>query len=230
MSKSDKRSVLVIGDLHIPAVKEGYLEHCLEQQERYECGHVVFIGDVVNNGLIAYHEYDPDWSYSPAQEIEMAREQVAVWEKAFPKAHVMIGNHDALPYRKAKTAGIPRHMIKDPENIWNTKTWTWHQRFSTYHYDKVAYRHGDKGKGGQSNPAFLNAKENFCSMVQGHFHGLAGIEYMCNEEHLIFGMQVGTGMDWKAAEMDYGLKFNKKPMLSCGIVLEGRAYLELMKL
>ena len=224
------RSVLVIGDLHIPAELDGYLEHCVENYEAYDCGHVVFIGDIVNNGLIAYHEFDPDWPYSPAQEIELSRKRVKIWEDCFPNAHVMSGNHDWLPYRKAKTAGIPRYMMRDPEAIWETTSWTWHNRFDTYIYDDVAYRHGDKGKGGQNNPAFRNAKENFISMVQGHLHAQCGIEWYANEFQKVFGMQVGCGMDWQTMEMDYGQKFNQKPMISCGIVYEGKPYIEVMDL
>jgi hypothetical protein len=221
---------MVIGDLHCPCDLDSYLEFCLENYEAYECGHTVFIGDVANCGLISYHEFDPEWPYSPAQEIDITRERIAKWESAFPDAHVMTGNHDALPYRKAKTAGIPRSMIRDPEEIWETETWTWHPRFTTYFYDDVAYRHGDRGKGGQFNPAFKNAKELFVSLVQGHFHGQAGIEWYCNEYTKIFGMQVGSGMDWHRMEMDYGVKFNQKPMISCGIVHEGKPYVEVMDL
>ena len=227
---SNPRSVLVVGDLHCPTDLDEYLDFCIYNYEAYDCGHTIFIGDVVNNGLLSYHEHDPDWPYSPAQEIEITRERVARWEEAFPNADVMIGNHDALPYRKAKTAGIPRYMIKDPEAIWGTSSWTWHPRFSTFKYDEVMYRHGDKGKGGQNNPAFRNAKDNFVSLVQGHHHSQCGIEWFCNEYTKIFGMQVGAGMDWKVQEMDYGRKFNQKPMISCGIVYEGKPYLEVMDL
>lgn len=230
MPKKNPRSVFVVGDLHCPTDLDDYLDFCIENYKAYDCGHVVFIGDVVNNGLIAYHEHDPNWKYSPAQEIEIARKRVKRWHKAFPKAVVMTGNHDALPYRKAMTAGIPDFMIKRPAEIWETKGWDWKPRFDTYKYDNVAYRHGDKGKGGQNNPAFRNAKENFISMVQGHFHGQCGIEWYANEYQKVFGMQVGCGMDWEVQEMDYGRKFNQKPMVSCGIVYEGKPYLEVMDL
>ena len=34
-------------------------------------------------------------------------------------------------------------------------------------------------------------------------------------------MQVGCGIDVKAAAMDYGKKFNQKPILGCGVVVDG---------
>lgn len=229
-SKRNPNSVLVIGDLHIPTDLEDYLDFCLENAEAYECGKIIFIGDIVNNGLISYHEQDPDWIYSPMQEVEISREGVKRWNKAFPEAVVMTGNHDALPYRKAKSTGIPFHMIKDPASIWETTGWDWKPRFHTYTFDNVAYRHGDKGLGGQNNPAFRNAKQNFISMVQGHFHAQCGIEWYANEYSKVFGMQVGCGMDWECAEMDYGRKFNQKPMISLGVVYEGKPYIEVMDL
>ena len=51
----DINNVLVIGDLHEPFCLENYLEFCRIQQEKYNCGTVVFIGDVIDNHYSSYH-------------------------------------------------------------------------------------------------------------------------------------------------------------------------------
>ena len=52
--------VLIIGDLHCPFDLDGYLDHCTEIYERYDCDKVIFIGDVIDNHYSSYHETDPD--------------------------------------------------------------------------------------------------------------------------------------------------------------------------
>ena len=62
-------------------------------------------------------------------------------------------------------------------------------------------------------------------------HGQAGVQYFANSSQLIFGMNVGCGLDRDRASMDYGLKFNTKPVLGCGVVIDGKhAYFEPMLL
>ena len=51
-----KSCVLVIGDLHLPFVKDGYLEFCIWVYKKYNCTEVVFIGDILDNHASSYHE------------------------------------------------------------------------------------------------------------------------------------------------------------------------------
>jgi hypothetical protein len=43
-------------------------------------------------------------------------------------------------------------------------------------------------------------------------------------------MNVGCGVDVKHIAMDYGSNCLKKPIVSCGVVIDGHPYLELMDL
>lgn len=43
------RNVLVIGDLHAPFIKEGYLEFCKEIYIKHNCNEVVFMGGIVDS-------------------------------------------------------------------------------------------------------------------------------------------------------------------------------------
>jgi hypothetical protein len=88
--KGDPKNVLVIGDVHEPFSKEGYLEFCREMQEKYNCGTVVHIGDAVDNHAVSYHDSDPS-GRSAGDEWSLAKLRMKRWYHTFPKAKVCIG-------------------------------------------------------------------------------------------------------------------------------------------
>ncbi len=211
--------VLVIGDTHCPVMIDGYVDFLKDIKKKHKTDAVVHIGDVVDFGAISFHEKNPS-SPSPVDEYRLALSQVKRLYKAFPDAVVMTGNHDALPRRQARTVGVPVEMIRNYADIWETPRWDWRPRYAIHQIDGVLYAHGDRGRGGQ-NAAMANAKEHFSSWVQGHLHAQAGVTYFANENVIIFAMNVGCGIDRDAAAMDYGFKFNKKPIIGCGVVIDG---------
>jgi len=110
MREADTRNILVVGDLHIPFELDGYFDWCVEQYEKHNCNHVIFIGDILDNHAFSYHEADPD-GLSAGKELEQSIKQVKKWHDAFPNADVCIGNHDRLAARKSFTGGIPKAWI-----------------------------------------------------------------------------------------------------------------------
>jgi len=199
---------------------DNYVDFLVQVKKRHKTTRTVHIGDVADFAAISFHEKNPA-SPSPGDEYRQALEQVTTIKRAFPRAVVMTGNHDALPRRQARAVGIPAEMILSPAQIWSTPRWDWRPRFTTFDIDGVKYAHGDRGKGGQG-AALKNAKEAFASWVQGHRHSQAGVNYFANGEHLIFGLSVGCGLDRDSAAMDYGMKFSAKPIVGCGVVIDGR--------
>lgn len=209
--EGDKNNVLVIGDLHAPFILEGYLEFCREQQEKYNCGTIVFIGDIIDGNSWSYHEHDAD-GMSVKTEVNRSIEQLKEWYQVFPEATVLLGNHDLLVARKAKTAGLSQMFIRDLGDILQApKTWNFTHEFIK---DNVKYIHGSIGN------AIKRAKDERVSIVQGHLHTEAFIQYAVSEKDAIFGMQVGCGIDREAYAFEYAKPFPKKPVISCGIVLE----------
>ena len=202
--------VLVIGDLHEPFCLDGYLQHCINTYEIYNCNRVVFIGDVIDNHYSSYHESDPD-GYGAGEELELAIDKLSKWYKQFPCAEVMIGNHDRLIRRKAFSGGIPKAWIKDYPDVLKTPGWTFKERTVI---DNVQYVHGESGK------AIKKAKDDMMSTVQGHRHTELGIEFAVGLGFKIFGMAVGCGIDHETYAMAYGKNF-KKPAIGCGVVING---------
>lgn len=217
---NDASRVLVVGDLHFPFDKWGYLEFCIEIKERYNCNEVVFTGDIIDNHYTSFHETDPD-GMSANQELECALKKVDLWHRFFPEAKVCIGNHDLIPDRKRFTAGISSKWLKKIDEVLCTPNWDFKEE---HEIDNVLYTHGTGRK------ARNRAKDELISIVQGHYHSESYVEYFVGLERMIFAMQVACGIDRRAYAMAYGKHF-KKPHINCGVVIGGRtAILEYMEL
>lgn len=215
-SKSGK-NVLVIGDLHEPFCLDGYLKHCLETYDKYKCNEVVFIGDVIDLHASSYHETNPD-GYSAGEELRLAIQRISKWYRAFPKATVIIGNHDRIIMRKAQTAGLSKMWIKDYAEVLGTPGWIF---TDSIEIDDVLYIHGEGGT------ARSRARRDLQSIVQGHLHSQAYIEWIVGAKFRIFGMQTGCGVDHKSYAMAYG-KEGPKPAIACGVILQGEIPINIM--
>lgn len=188
--------------------------------KQYRCNKVVHIGDAVDNAAISYHEKNPSLS-SAEEEFYKAKIQLAKLYSLFPKVTWLTGNHDALTQRQATTVGLPAEVLKPLPELWGVPKWVCLPRYSRYTLDGVIYAHGDSGKGGMYS-SVKNGRDNFASFVCGHHHSEAGVWYTTVEGRRIFGMNVGCGVDADALAFEYGRKFNKKPTLGCGVVIDGR--------
>ena len=216
--------VLVIGDTHFPAVLDGYLQFVKDVKKEYKCDTVVHIGDVIDHHCISFHSKHPDHPGAVA-EYKQAVEQIKEWKSAFKNMTITVGNHDERVRRIAGDAGIPDFYLKTYEEIYNTPTWNW---VKSCVHDNVFYYHGMGGTG--MFPAFNTAKAMGISVVAGHHHSCAGINWQVSPLSALFGMNVGCGVDRKSLAMKYGEDHIRKPVISCGVVVDGAPYLELMKL
>jgi predicted phosphodiesterase len=203
LTKKERR-ILVIGDLHEPFCLEGYLEFCQDTYAKWNCNQVIFIGDIIDNHYSSYHESDPD-GMGGGLELERAIERVHKWYMAFPKADVLIGNHDRIIMRKAYN------------EVLGTK-WNWCESIV---YDDVLYEHGEGGQ------AKTKAKNNMMSSVCGHTHTSCGVEWFVGKKYRVFAMQVGCGVDADTYAAAYAKNF-KKQAIGCGIVLGGHTAINVL--
>tara|TARA_R100000406_G_scaffold49506_1_gene33442 strand:+ start:7090 stop:7827 length:738 start_codon:yes stop_codon:yes gene_type:complete len=205
---NDLNNVLIIGDLHEPFCLDGYLKFCLDTYHHYKCNNVVFIGDVIDNHFSSYHETDAD-GLGGGDELELAVSKIANWYKAFPKAKVIIGNHDRMIMRKAQTSSIPSKWIKSYQDVLEVPNWEFLER---YVLDDVQYIHGEAGT------ARTKCRADMMNTVQGHLHTQCYTENYVGAKYRIFGMQVGCGIDHESYAMAYA-KAGKKPAIACGVIL-----------
>lgn len=214
--RANERRILVIGDLHCPFELDGYLEHCLDAYDRFNCNQVIFIGDIIDNHYSSYHETDPN-GMGGGYELKQAIEHVSKWAEAFPVADVIIGNHDRIIMRKAFSSSVPKEWIKDYNDVLGT-SWNWVERIE---YDGVQYCHGEGGT------ARTKAKNDMQSTVQGHVHTQAYIEWMVGNNFKIFGMQVGCGVAANSYAAAYAKHF-KRQAIGCGVVIGGHTAINIL--
>lgn len=205
----NEHNVLVIGDLHEPFCLDEYLFFCREQQERFDCGTVLFIGDVIDNNFSSYHETDPD-GLSAGNELEYAKERIKDWYSVFPNAFVTIGNHDRMAFRKAYTSKLSKRWIRTLGEVLEVPNWMFVEEIELY---GVNYNHGEGGT------ASARYKQYMQSVVQGHRHTQAYVEYVSGNKENVFAVQVGCGIDKDAYAMAYGKK-NANPIIGCAVVLD----------
>lgn len=215
--KGDINNVIIIGDTHLPFELEGYLEFCREQQEKYNCGTVVHIGDFLDNHACSFHDHDPE-GQSIGDEYKLALVKAKEWYKVFPEVKMCIGNHDALPFRKSFTAGLPSHWLKSYQEMFESpKEWEWD---FIHRVNGVIYQHGT-GLSGEM--ASINAaRENRESTVTGHLHTVMNSRFLASHKDLIFGVSVGCGIDHTKYAFAYGRENTRKPVIACCVVLNGK--------
>ena len=204
-------NILVIGDLHEPFCLDEYLDWCIEQYDTYNCTEVVFIGDIIDNHYTSFHEVSIDAEYTGKTELEFAIKRIARWYKAFPKAKVIIGNHDRLIMRKAQTSAIPSKWIKSYKEVLEVPNWDFVER---YEKDNVQFLHGEGGT------ARSKCRADMMNTVQGHLHTQAYTEHYVGKKFRIFGMQVGCGINHESYAMAYA-KYGKKPAIGIGVISNG---------
>lgn len=206
-------NLLIIGDLHAPFIKEGYLEWCREMQIKFQCSDTpIFIGDIVDLHSCAQWDADPDGMGAGA-ELEATRNALTKVYAYWDKGIVLYGNHDLRIARKAKSAGMSSKFLKSLAEIYDTPPgWSFtHEHIA----DQVRYIHG--GAGGNAERMTLHSG---ISTVQGHLHTQAGMGFLSNHNTSTFYMQTGCGVDHEAYAFAYAKPYPKQPVLGCSVVLE----------
>lgn len=208
--------ILVIPDLHEPCSRKGALDFCRDLRRKYKTTHTIFIGDVTDWHSISFHAKHPEMPGSK-DEYELAYKCIQKWVKAFPKADVVLGNHDRRVIRLAESVNIPAKFLRDYKDIWNTPDWTWADDFI---YDEVYYTHGD-GVGSGLYPAFNLVRKMGLSCVLGHHHSAGGVKWLVNPLRRMFGLDTGSLIDDKAMAFAYGFRQKLRSVLSAAVVIDG---------
>lgn len=220
----------ILGDTHIPAMHHEYLDFCWEVCEQWDVPlkNVYHIGDVYD--FHSMSRWDSELGLeNPLAELDLAREQAADLYHYFPNLNIMTGNHDAVPVRAARSAGIPPEIVKDLNSIFDTPRWTWQPRFAKLQINDFQLMHGDQGRTSKT-PALTQAEAGWMSTAAGHHHTRAGVWWGANSGSRFWGMNVGTGIDHNSPVFNYSRQCANKPILGMGVVIDGTPYFEPMPL
>jgi len=214
--KDNKKTVLAIGDTHAPFTHPKYHEFLKKMYDKYGCDEVVHLGDEIDHHAMSRHQSDPD-GMSALNELEAAVAQITELAKIFPKMKLCYGNHTLIPQRQAFDQGISKKFMKSGKDVLlemgaPVHNWEWSD---SWVIDEVEYCHGI-GRIARARMAHESR-----SVVQGHIHSKAYIEWLVNKRQRLFAVQVGAGIDETAYAFAYGKHFQSS-ILSCAIIVEGK--------
>lgn len=224
MSKKYRR-VLTISDQHHPYEHPDMLAFLKMLKDKYDPDLVLNGGDEVDAHGFSYHEKEPDLP-GAAQELNLAIEKLQKLYKLFPNMHILDSNHGSLIFRKAKTGGLPSHVLRSAKEVLKApKNWIWGRdiTFNT----PLGPVHAVHGKTSVSGKLSRNMA---MSTVQFHFHTKFQIDYWGSPAGLFWDMHSGCLVDDKSLAMAYNKIIMQRPVIGTGLVIEGRPILEPMLL
>jgi hypothetical protein len=217
MTKNQNDRILVISDLHAPYQHKDALKFLALVKKKLKPTRIINIGDEVDNHGISFHNTDPDL-LSPGDELIAAQKVIKDLEKLFPKMELVHSNHGSLSYRRGKAGGIPRHFLKEYNEVLGVGDgWSWHEEIlvNIKESQDILFRH-------QFSANVLKSAEQLgCSCVQGHYHSKFEISYTSSPRALNWGMTVGCLIDSKALAFEYNKLQLKRPILGIGFIEKG---------
>lgn len=214
------KSVLVIGDTHIPFEHPDAFKWLKAIKKKYlnKKSIIIHIGDEVDGNQISFHEKCPDIPFSPSSELEACIDRIHMpggLYELFPKMHLCESNHGSLVYRRAKYAGLPKHVIKSYAEILQVKGWQWH--------DDIILK-TNKGPvyccHGRSKNIGKVVASNQSSVIQGHYHGSHSLEWFRGIHGDRFGAFTGCLVDASARAFNYGRLSLQRPIMGSVLIKE----------
>jgi len=210
------KNCLIISDLHIPYHHKDSFEFLGALAYAYDCEVIKNTGDVVDNHAGSFHDLEYG-TMSAKEEFDAAYEYMQELSGMFPKMDIVIGNHDAIPARKAKSVGLPQDTIKSYNDLYDTK-WNWSDKhmFSVDKDTEVLLVHT------MSTSTLNNAAKHSHSSIQGHHHSSFGLEYFTDTNMIRWSMTVGCLIDLHHPAFNYASGATlKRPVIGCGGIIEG---------
>lgn len=220
----DNSRILVISDLHCPYQDPDAIDFLQMLERRYNFTRIISVGDEQDISAASFHDANVDM-LSAGHELAAAQKVLQELERIFPKMDIMSSNHGDLYYRRAKHHGIPLHVIKSYNDVLGVgEGWQWHSdlivRLPTD--EDVYFCHGKSQNG-------LKLSQNMSmNCVQGHFHNSFNVQYWSSPRALYWSMQVGCLVDDKSLAMSYNKLTVNRPIIGCGVIIDGIPSLEVM--
>ena len=209
------RSVLIIGDLHIPfnhpdtwkwlaAIKKKYLN---------KKSIIISIGDEVDGHTISFHNDEIDLPFSPSSELQESINIIHMkggLHELFPKLTILDSNHGSLVFRRSKVNKIPLHYLKKLKDVYGTRKWSWHDEvYLKTRKGDIYVCHGRSSSSGN----LVGSLGVIYGTVQGPFHGKHSITWYNGGSKNRFCAYTGCLIDEKNLAFNYGRLSVAKPIL-----------------
>ena len=190
---------MFIADTHFPYEHNDLIDFYKAVKKKYKPNEVYHLGDMVDNHAISYHESSPEL-FSAGDELERSILAVEELANVFPKLTILTGNHDRLPIRKARTAGLPSRYIKDNKEVFNMpKGWNWviEKRITMVDGRELWMKHH------LTKNVLEIAKYYNCCFICAHYHESMIIESLQDYKYDVWGAICGCGVDDESLAFEY---------------------------
>lgn len=210
------KSVLIISDMHYPYNHPDIIAFLTALKRKYKFDRIISVGDELDYHAISFHDSDPDLM-SAGDELKTSIARLKPIYKLFPKMDLVESNHGSLVYRKQKTHGLPRNVIKSYRDVLEApKGWRWHDDLIIdTPQGKVYICHG------RSADILKLSMSMGMSCIQGHYHEKFEVRYWGNKLGLYFGMIVGCLIENSSLAFAYNKLNLKRPVIGCGGIING---------
>lgn len=217
-------NVLTISDYHAPFNHPDALDFLADLKRELRPRAVVCLGDLGDQHGWSRHGRHPDAPGQAEEDSAMLKAARGLY-KLFPRALACIGNHDKRLAKACARAGVPSRLYRTVAEVYaSPEKWKWGEGHMV---DGVAYIHGE-GFSGQ-NAALSAASKMRCSVVMGHIHAWAGIQYHCNGLTTVFGCNAGCLIDPASIAMEYAKTSPNKQVIGTAYVADGVPYFRPMR-
>ena len=215
--------VLAIPDLHAPYQHKDAWDFLRDMNRNLKPDKVICLGDEMELAGMSFHDHNPNMP-GASDEFEMGKAELKKGLfKIFPEALCCTSNHTSRGFRRAFKFGIPSQFLKDYRTLLEAPSgWRWADQWEV---DKVLYIHGEGFSG--KNAHVKAAMEHRQSVVLGHIHTWATVQYIRSKQGQIFGANSGCLINCEALAFRYAKHYATKPILGCTIIEDGKkAYFE----
>lgn len=217
IQKVNNDVILFISDLHAPYHHKDSLPFLAKIKEKYKPTRIIGIGDEVDFHALSFHNSDPDLD-SAGVELIRAQKTMQQLKKLFPIMDLVHSNHGSMVYRKAKAAGMPRHVLKPYNEVLGIgEGWEWHRHLTIKQENgpSIYVTHGSKKN------SEVYARQLGCCVVQGHYHEDFRVGYFNSPTGLIWGANIGCLLDDEELAFEYNKINPLRPVLGTLIVEYG---------
>lgn len=225
-SVKDNSRILLISDMHIPYNHPDLLDFLQHLKDKYQPTRIICLGDELDKHALSYHDNDPDLP-SAGDEIRKSLPVIQKLFAMFPVMDVIESNHGSLIWRKAKTHGIPKHYIKNYNDVLGVDSgwkWSFDLTIDLPNGQKCYIHHG------KTSDVIKLSQQMGMNAVQGHYHESFRIDYWGNPNGLFWGMQAGCLIDDEALAFSYNNVNIKRPVIGTGLIIDSQPILEPMLL
>lgn len=210
-------NILLIPDMHMPSHHPDSLDFLYEVKSIYQPNLTVNLGDLADFHNISFHDSDPDY-YGAGRELEKMQEAAKELEEIFPEMIIVGSNHGDLPLRKALAHGLPRHLFRPYNEIYDVGAgWLF--------IDDLTI----KSKTEPDLYICHNIRKNALQIAQqrgqrfacGHYHENFEVRYCGNPNELLWSVMSGCLIDKKSLAFAYDKLNLNRPVLGATVIENG---------